>query len=250
MNTLSESAVSTMMAIGDPAANRHLLLTHGAGASTASPFMQALTREVTARGITVWLYDFAYMRAALLAGKRQPPPKVETLVAELHAALTDLAPRIPEGARLIVGGKSLGGRVATMAAEAAHAKRLIAGVAVVGYPFHPPAKPQSLRTAHLTDFPAPALIVQGDRDPFGTFEDVATYGLAHHIQFEWIEGGDHDLGWKPGRSIAPLTQTAAAIEALFIRLETGGHVPGRVIPPTKVMPSDAAPAQRARGRHT
>ena len=249
MNTLSESGASTMMAIGDPAAKRHLLLTHGAGASTASPFMQALTREVTGRGITVWLYDFAYMRAALMAGKRQPPPKVETLVAELHAALTDLAPRIPEGARLIVGGKSLGGRVATMAAEAAHSKRLIAGVAVVGYPFHPPAKPQSLRTAHLTEFTAPALIVQGSRDPFGTFEDVATYELAPQIQFEWIEGGDHDLGWKPGRSNATLIHTAAAIEALFVRLEAGGMSTDKVRP-AKVKPSDAAPARRARGRHT
>jgi predicted alpha/beta-hydrolase family hydrolase len=98
------------------------------------------------------------------------------------------------GARVAIGGKSLGGRMATMiAAEAA-----VRAVVCFGYPFHPPGKPQQLRTAHLETLQIPTLILQGTRDPFGTEAEVAGYTLSPAIRIEWLPDGDHSL--KPRAS--------------------------------------------------
>ena len=99
------------------------------------------------------------------------------------------------GARLAIGGKSLGGRMASMLADEAGAR----GLVCLGYPFHPPRQPERLRTAHLEAIRTPTLIVQGTRDPFGVPDDVAGYRLSPAIRIRWIEGGDHDLR-PPGRS--------------------------------------------------
>jgi predicted alpha/beta-hydrolase family hydrolase len=104
---------------------------------------------------------------------------------------------------LIIGGKSMGGRVASMIADAAFAEGRIAGLLCLGYPFHPVGKPEQLRTAHLAGLQTPALIVQGMRDPFGTPEEVAGYTLSPAIEILWLEDGDHDL--KPRKSISGFT---------------------------------------------
>jgi uncharacterized protein len=101
---------------------------------------------------------------------------------------------------LIVGGKSMGGRVASMVADELLAKGRIAGLLCLGYPFHPPEKPHQLRTAHLADLKTPTLICQGTRDPFGTPDEVATYTLSPAIEMLWLEDGDHDL--KPRKTIS------------------------------------------------
>ncbi len=105
--------------------------------------------------------------------------------------------------KLIIGGKSMGGRVASMIADAMRAEGKIAGLLCLGYPFHPPEKPQQLRTAHLAELQTPTLIVQGTRDPFGTPEEVAAYKLSPAIELLWLEDGDHDL--KPRKKISGLT---------------------------------------------
>jgi predicted alpha/beta-hydrolase family hydrolase len=87
-----------------------------------------------------------------------------------------------------------------MIADAEHAKGKVAGLLCLGYPFHPPEKPQQLRTAHLAGLKTPALIVQGTRDPFGTPDEVAGYTLSKAIEILWLEDGDHDL--KPRKSIS------------------------------------------------
>ncbi|TIQ47186.1 MAG: alpha/beta hydrolase, partial [Mesorhizobium sp.] len=101
---------------------------------------------------------------------------------------------------LIIGGKSMGGRVASMIADEMFSKREISGLLCLGYPFHPPEKPTQLRTKHLADLRTPTLIFQGTRDEFGTRDEVATYDLSDAIEILWLEDGDHDL--KPRKSIS------------------------------------------------
>ena len=101
---------------------------------------------------------------------------------------------------LVIGGKSMGGRVASMVADELAAKGRIAGLLCLGYPFHPPGRPEQLRTAHLETLHTPALICQGTRDPFGTRDEVAGYMLSKAIAIAWFEDGDHDL--KPRKAIS------------------------------------------------
>ncbi len=145
-------------------------------------------------------------------------PRAETLCSEYVAAVERLAARGP----LIIGGKSMGGRVASMVADELFAKGRITGLLCLGYPFHPPDKPQATRTAHLTGLRTPTLIVQGERDPFGTRADVAGYKLSPSVQVVWIEDGDHDLRSRKrvtGRSQADdLKIIAAAVGAWATRV--------------------------------
>jgi predicted alpha/beta-hydrolase family hydrolase len=133
-------------------------------------------------------------------GTRKPPPKAETLIPEYLAAVDALAAQAP----LIIGGKSMGGRVASMVADDLYATGRAAGLLCIGYPFHPVGKPEALRTAHLADLRTPALIAQGTRDPFGTREEVAGYALSKTIEILWLEDGDHDL--RPRKSVSGFTQ--------------------------------------------
>ena len=94
----------------------------------------------------------------------------------------------------------MGGRVASMVADELHARRRIAGLLCLGYPFHPVGKPAQLRTAHLAKLKTPTLICQGTRDPFGTRDEVAGYTLSKAIEILWLEDGDHDL--RPRKSVS------------------------------------------------
>jgi predicted alpha/beta-hydrolase family hydrolase len=181
-----------------------LLLAHGAGGAMDSPSMNAAAAALADAGLRVARFEFGYM-AARRQGTRKPPPKAETLQPEYVAAVAALrrAETMPKGHKLIIGGKSMGGRVASMVADALHAEGEIAGLLCLGYPFHPPDKPQQLRTAHLKGLRTPALIVQGTRDPFGTRAEVAGYRLSDAIEILWLEDGDHDL--KPRKSVSGFT---------------------------------------------
>ncbi len=165
-----------------------ILLAHGAGAPMDSAAMTAVTKALVAVGFRVCRFEFAYM-AARRDGQRKPPPRAERLIPEYRAAVEALG----NAGRLIIGGKSMGGRVASMVADELSAEGRIAGLLCLGYPFHPPAKPEELRTAHLADLRTPALICQGTRDPFGTRDEVEDYRLSPAIALLWLEDGDHDL---------------------------------------------------------
>lgn len=171
------------------------LLGHGAGAPMDSAGMTAIAKALVGQGLRVARFEFGYM-AARRSGTRKPPPRAETLQPEYLAAVQALA---APGA-LVIGGKSMGGRVASLVADGLHAQGRIAGLLCLGYPFHPQDKPQKLRTQHLADLQTPTLICQGTRDPFGTREEVAGYSLSDRIEIEWFDDGDHDL--KPRRSVS------------------------------------------------
>ena len=173
-----------------------LLLAHGSGAPMDSPAMNAAAVALATEGLRIARFEFSYMAARRTTGTRKPPPKAETLNPEFRAAVEALQATGP----LVIGGKSMGGRVASMVADELHAQGKIAGLLCLGYPFHPPEKPAQLRTAHLMELTTPALICQGTRDPFGTREEVPGYGLPERIRMLWLEDGDHDL--KPRKSVS------------------------------------------------
>lgn len=176
--------------IGEPRIGR-LLITHGAGAGQDSTFMQRLRASLAASGVQTLAIEFDYLQTMRREGRRRPPPKVERLVDELSLWCDSVShPDLPPP---WLGGKSMGGRVASMLA----ARDGAPGLALCGYPFHPPGKPERLRLAHWPELACPTLVVQGSRDPFGTREQVTDYALPEVARLHWLESGDHD--WIPRR---------------------------------------------------
>jgi predicted alpha/beta-hydrolase family hydrolase len=181
---------------GPEQAKHIVLLTHGAGAPMDSPTLTATAKALAGSGFRVARFEFDYMAGRRTEAGRKPPPRAEQLNPEYIAAVDALDARRP----IIIGGKSMGGRVASMVADVLFASGRVRGLLCLGYPFHPPAKPEQLRTKHLVGLKTPTLIVQGTRDAFGTREDVCAYTLSPAIEILWLEDGDHDL--KPRRSIS------------------------------------------------
>jgi predicted alpha/beta-hydrolase family hydrolase len=175
-----------------------ILLAHGAGAPMDSASMTSIARALAGAGLRVARFEFGYM-AARRSGTRRPPPRAESLIPEYRDAVAALAaPRPP-----VIGGKSMGGRVASMVADELRNAGAISGLLCIGYPFHSPGRPEQHRTRHLESLTTPTLIVQGARDPFGTPEDVAGYALSAAIEIRWLEDGDHDL--KPRKAVTGLS---------------------------------------------
>lgn len=186
-----------------------LALAHGAGAPMDSPFMAAFAEGLGARGLRVARFEFPYMALRRSEGRKKPPDREPVLLESWRAVIERLGPD-----RLAIGGKSMGGRMASLVADETGVQALVC----LGYPFHPPGKPERLRTAHLEALRTPTLIVQGSRDPFGTREDVAGYRLSKAIRLHWAEDGDHGL--KPrkasGRSEAQNWDEAMGAIAGFL----------------------------------
>jgi predicted alpha/beta-hydrolase family hydrolase len=180
-----------------------LVLAHGAGSPMASPFLNSVARGVAEGGVRVARFEFPYMHARRQGGPRGAPDRGPVLEEAWREAIA----YFHGGERLVIGGKSLGGRIASMVADRAGVR----GLVCLGYPFHPPGKPERLRTKHLEDLRTPALIVQGTRDTFGGREDVAGYRLSKAIRIAWIEDGDHSF--KP-RAGSGRTETQNLAEAI------------------------------------
>lgn len=170
-----------------------LIFAHGAGAPMDSDFMAQVTAILSAKGYRVVRFEFPYMHERRQTGKRRPPNRAPELLNCFEALLEDISSRFSEP--IILMGKSMGGRMATLLADLLLEPQLskLVGIVALGYPFHPQAKPQTLRTAHLEDFALPLLIVQGERDKLGSKDEVAGYHLDSSIECYWLEDGDHDL---------------------------------------------------------
>ena len=201
--------VATRYAAAAPA-GAQLVLGHGAGAGQQHPFMAATAAGLAARGIDVITFDFPYMHA-----KRRVPdkaPVLEQCFREVIAAVRDDGSR-----RLFIGGKSMGGRMATHLA----AQRLegLSGVIALGYPLHPPGRPDQPRVAHLPSISVPVLIVQGERDTFGAPAELVPVieTMTTRVTLHPVAGGDHSLktrGKNAEQTFAGILDTIAAwIEA-------------------------------------
>jgi predicted alpha/beta-hydrolase family hydrolase len=187
-----------------------LVLAHGAGAAMDSAGMNEMTSVLVARGIRVVRFEFGYM-AARREGVRKPPPRADTLVGEYRDVVAEVSAAAMTSTPLLIGGRSMGGRVASMIADDLFDAGTIAGLVCLGYPFHPPTKPDQLRTAHLIDLRTPTLICQGTRDEFGTRDEVPGYGLSPAIEVHWLEDGDH--GFRPRKAISGRTNAQNLAEA-------------------------------------
>ena len=191
-----------------------LVLAHGAGAAMDHPWMDRICALIAAQGVRTVRFEFPYMAVRRISGRRPGPNPARVLEATWREVVEELG---AEG--LVVGGKSMGGRIASMVAEEAG----VAGVVCFGYPFHPPGRPEKLRTAHLEAIETPVLIVQGERDTFGRPEEVAGYGLSEQVRVHWMADGDHSL--KPrkssGRTEAENLAEAAVEAARFVVEVTG-----------------------------
>jgi len=184
-------------------------LAHGAGAPMDSPFMNDVAKGIAEGGFRVARFEFPYMRARRAGGRSGAPDRPPVLRETWLEAIRELGPE-----RLVVGGKSLGGRVASLVADEAGVRGLIC----FGYPFHPPGKPERLRTAHLAALATPALILQGTRDPFGGPDDVAGYRLSGAVRVVWVPDGDHSFKprAKSGRTEAENRALAVAEARVFL----------------------------------
>ncbi|MGF1641831.1 MAG: alpha/beta family hydrolase [Rhodospirillales bacterium] len=166
-----------------------IALAHGAGAPMDSPFMAAFADGLAARGWRIARFEFPYMAERRLSGRSRPPDRAAVLVDCWRAVVSRLGPQ-----RLVLGGKSLGGRMASLIADDAG----VLGLVCLGYPFHPPGRPASTRTDHLRCLRTPALVLQGTRDPFGSSDEVAGYALSPAIRVHWLADGDH--GFTPRKT--------------------------------------------------
>jgi predicted alpha/beta-hydrolase family hydrolase len=195
-----------------------LILAHGAGAPMDSPFMQRMAELLAERGVGVLRFEFPYMAERRRSGGKRPPnPQAQLL--ECWREVYRLVREQVSGP-LAVGGKSMGGRMASLLADELEVDALVC----LGYPFHAAGKPEKPRVAHLAELRTPTLIVQGERDALGGRERVGGYSLSPSIEIQWLEAADHDL--KPlkasGFSHEQHLQRAAQVVADFLLTRTVG----------------------------
>ncbi len=201
---------------GPASAPLTLVLAHGASSPMDTNFMDAFAEGLAAQGLGRWRiarFEFPYMVARRADGRRRRPNPESMLLAAWRGAIAALGPD-----RLVIGGKSLGGRMASMVADESG----VAGLVCLGYPFHPTGKPEKLRVATLVALKTPTLIVQGTRDPFGNEAEVQRYPLSPAVSMHWIEDGDHNLAPRKstGRSVARTwTEAISAVGDFLSRLQ-------------------------------
>jgi predicted alpha/beta-hydrolase family hydrolase len=163
-----------------------MVVAHGAGAGQTSPFMVRTAAGLAARGIASATFDFPYMAAG-----RGAPDKAETLERAWREAIDAARQRFAD-LPLFIGGKSMGGRIASHVA--ADGSRTLAGLVFLGYPLHPPGKPDQRRDAHLPAIRQPMLFVQGTRDAFGTADEIRVLlPRLQHAELHEVSGGDHSF---------------------------------------------------------
>jgi len=202
--------MAAILVDGPKAAAKTFLFAHGAGGSMDSAFMQRVAEGLAASGVRVIRFEFPYMQRRRETGKGGAPDPPRILMQSFRDAIEQAG----GASRLVIGGKSMGGRIASMVADDAK----VLGVVCLGYPFHPPGKPEKTRTKHLESLRTATLILQGTRDSFGLPEEITAYKLSPAIKIEWIEDGDHSF--KPrarsGRTEADNVGAAIALVAEFI----------------------------------
>jgi uncharacterized protein len=201
---------------GSPRSKLRLILAHGAGAGMDSDFMAEFAEGLAERGAYVVRFEFPYM-AARRKGQRKPPDRP----AVLMQTWADVVAKVGKAERTCIGGKSMGGRIASMVAD----ELKVAGLVCLGYPFHPPGQPAKLRTEHLAKLRTPTLIVQGSRDTFGTEAEVATYPLSKAIRVVTLEDGDHSLVPRRASGHTRASHFEAALDSVekFLRARSAAR---------------------------
>jgi predicted alpha/beta-hydrolase family hydrolase len=212
MGTPDHSPVPAQPALwfdGPIAASKVIALAHGAGAGMDTPFLNAFAAGLAQAGWRVARFEFPYMAGARRSGRKKPPDREP----ELRQTWLEVV-EVLKSPKLIIGGKSMGGRIASLVADEVGAARLVC----LGYPFHPTGKPDQLRIAHLQTIKTPTLILQGTRDPFGSREEVERYSPSSSIAIHGLEDGNHDLAPRKasGRTTQRNWEEAVAAVVSFV----------------------------------
>jgi predicted alpha/beta-hydrolase family hydrolase len=184
IGSISLPADTELIFDGPTDAAQTIALAHGAGVGMDAPFMEFFATRLGNRGFRVARFEFPYMASQRVTGNRRPPDR-EPVLRETWLKVVSILGR--DG--LVIGGKSMGGRIASLIADEAG----VAGLVCLGYPFHPVDKKDKLRVEHLEFIKTPTFILQGERDPFGSKEEVAEYKLSAAIRVAWLNDGDHNF---------------------------------------------------------
>jgi hypothetical protein len=198
-------------------ADRAVLLAHGAGADMQAAALTVVADALADARIPSLRFDFPYRRAG-----RRAPDRPPVLLAAVREATADLAhrARVPVD-RLVLGGRSMGGRICSMVAADEDDPVPALGLALLGYPLHPPGKPDRLRIEHFPRLTMPVLFVSGTRDAFATPDELKRHAkkVKGRVTFSWIETGDH--GFKPlkasGLTAAQALDGAAEAVVRFVQ---------------------------------
>lgn len=195
------------LTFGDNSSPLTLVLAHGAGLPMNAPFMVNMAQSVALEGFQVVLFDFDYMKRRKLEGRQFPPDRQDKLLARWHQVLADWS-----GCKLVIGGKSMGGRIASIIM--AQTPDAAEGLVCLGYPFHPPGRPENLRVAHLMDLTKPTLICQGERDPFGTRKEFDRSPFPDCVEFYWLADGEHSFRPRVSSGLTEEQNLSAAAAAV------------------------------------
>src|SRR5438876_49822 len=192
------------------------VLAHGAGAGMRHPFLEVVAQRLAERSIATLRYQFPYMERR--AGRPDPPA---VAAATVRAAVTEAA-RVAPGLPLVAGGKSFGGRM-TSTAQAEAPLPGVRGLLFLGFPLHPPGRPDDKRAEHLAQVRVPMLFLQGDRDEFAdlTLLRPVVKRLGERATLHLIQGGDHSFHVlkRSGRTDADvMTELVATVDRWATKL--------------------------------
>lgn len=202
-----------------------LILAHGAGAPMDSEPMARLAHALAFAGFRVRRFEFPFMKERRTTGKRRPPDRPSVLLQAWMDVIEEICAQEGDAGPVWIGGRSLGGRMASLLLTPEQHPDAAAGALVFGYPFHPPRKPQQWRTDHFPTLERPLWVAQGERDPFGRRSEVeARMPFSGPVYVEWVTDGDHELqptrrsGLDPNQILA----AAATRARCFVQaMETG-----------------------------
>ncbi|CAH0992054.1 hypothetical protein SIN8267_02169 [Sinobacterium norvegicum] len=178
---------------GPDNATTTFILAHGAGAGMEHEFMQAMAAAIASAGIRVIRFEFPYMQKRRLDGLKYPPDRAPKAIAAFEAVIEQVQQQFPDTQHWFIGGKSMGGKLASMIAADSAERFSLAGVICLGFPFTPPNKPENFRGQHLESIATPVLIIQGQRDTFGGEEAIKGFPLSKNVSVQILPDGDHSF---------------------------------------------------------
>ncbi|MGI9897637.1 alpha/beta fold hydrolase [Vibrio natriegens] len=181
------------------------IFAHGAGAGMEHDFMAAVAKGLVEQGIRVVRFNFPYMMKRAEDGKKRPPDRAPKLIEAYEEVITHFA-----STPVVIGGKSMGGRMSSLLAE----NTLVAGIACLGFPFHPPGKPENYKGEHLATLEKPTLILQGERDTFGKREEFENFTLSDQVSVTFVPDGDHSFKPRKRSGYTEEGNIALAVEHL------------------------------------
>ncbi len=181
------------------------IFAHGAGADMDHEFMCHVAKGLSDKGIRVVRFNFPYMVKRTEDGKRRPPDRAPKLL-EAFEEIINLYASGP----VVIGGKSMGGRMASLLSD----NPMVKGIACLGFPFHPPGKLDKYKGEHLANMEKPCLILQGERDTFGTRDECCGFEFSGRIRLEFIPDGDHSFKPRKSSGYTEVGNIALAVEHL------------------------------------